>query len=400
MAINNGIGGGHTFDPSKRIRAKLGEDFVQSVESEAIDRLAEAMATTATKTTPINETEEKNDMSLRDMFGRIQHTTPRAAELKEQNAEKVEAKLQEFEREDAEIGDHAAPIIETETISTPNPSKLETVVRATTGIGIKDSKKHNFDSIVRNTIRAGGSLVTTDVMETTFRMNRYNENALKNIGIATGVSTAIDFAVTAFTTPSSTRVMKLMADTGVGQYRNLSLEDANKIKKVARKEGMIYAAEHAVAGVVLPAAIKFGLSKFVGDDKLESSKLLKVATSFGTISTATKVGLTAIRNLTSKKIPENPASMAQVAKVAANVAINEQIDSTLIGTVAGSIIGYNSVYYKYPTNETTENKLAALKEHAAVPVVGETVVVPVEKTVKASKPETKTTKSSATKVVA
>ena len=56
MAINNGIGGGHTFDPSKRIRAKLGEDFVQSVESEAIDRLAEAMATTATKTTPINQT--------------------------------------------------------------------------------------------------------------------------------------------------------------------------------------------------------------------------------------------------------------------------------------------------------------------------------------------------------
>lgn len=399
MAINNGIGGGHTFDPSKRIRAKLGEDFVQSVESEAIDRLAEAMATTATKTTPINETEEKNDMSLRDMFGRIQHTTPRAAELKKQNAEKVEEKLQEFERMDVEIGDHAAPI-ETEIISSPNPSKFETVVRATTGFGIKDSKKHNFDSAIRNVIRAGGSLVTTDVMETTFRMNRYNENALKNIGIATGISTAIDFAATAFTTPSSTRVMKLMADTGVGQYRNLSLEDANKIKKVARKEGMIYAAEHAVAGVVLPAAIKFCLSKFVGDDKLESSNLLKVASSFGTISTATKVGLTAIRNLTSKKIPENPASMVQVAKVASNVAINEQIDPTLIGTVAGSIIGYNSVYYKYPTNEATENKLAALKEHAAVPVVGETIVVPVEKTVKASKPETKTTKSSATKVVA
>lgn len=399
MAINNGIGGGHTFDPSKRIRAKLGEEFVQSVESEAIDRLAEAMATTATKTTPINETEEKNDMSLRDMFGRIQHTTPRAAELKEKNAEKVEEKLQEFERMDAENSVNESTI-ETETISSPNPSKLETAVRATTGLGIKDSKKHNLDSVVRNAIRAGGSLVTTDIMETTFRMNRYNDNALKNIGIATGVSTAIDFAATVFTTPSPTRVMKLMADTGVGQYRNLLLEDANKIKKIARKEGMIYAAEHAVAGVVLPAAIKFGLSKFVGDDKLESSKLLKVASSFGTISTATKVGLTAIRNLTSKKIPENPASMAQVAKVAANVAINEQIDPTLIGTVAGSIIGYNSVYYKYPTNETTENKLTALKEHAAVPVVGETVVVPVEKTVKASKPETKTTKSSATKVVA
>lgn len=399
MAINNGIGGGHTFDPSKRIRAKLGEEFVQSVESEAIDRLAEAMATTATKTTPINETEEKNDMSLRDMFGRIQHTTPRAAELKEKNAEKVEEKLQEFERMDAENSVNESTI-ETETISSPNPSKLETAVRATTGLGIKDSKKHNLDSAVRNAIRAGGSLVTTDIMETTFRMNRYNDNALKNIGIATGVSTAIDFAATVFTTPSPTRVMKLMADTGVGQYRNLLLEDANKIKKIARKEGMIYAAEHAVAGVVLPAAIKFGLSKFVGDDKLESSKLLKVASSFGTISTATKVGLTAIRNLTSKKIPENPASMAQVAKVAANVAINEQIDPTLIGTVAGSIIGYNSVYYKYPTNETTENKLTALKEHAAVPVVGETVVVPVEKTVKASKPETKTTKSSATKVVA
>lgn len=391
MAINDKNGGGHTFDPSKRIRATLGNDFVNSVETEALDRLAEAMATTATKTTNSQTNiEETQEMGIREMFGKITHTSPRAEELKRANADKVEAKAQEFDRIDAERAEAAKEAnatesnIETEEISIPKPSKVETLVRATTGIGLKDTKRQNLNMIGKNLIRSASSFVTTDVMETSFRYNMYNEHELLNVGIAAGVSTAIDFAATVFTTPSINRVMKIMSDTGIDQYRALPVEEYQQVVSVAKKEGIKYATEHAVSGVILPTAIKYGVSKLVGHDKIESSKILKIATSFGAISTATKFGLTAIRNVAGKKIPENPTSIKQVAKVAANVAINEQIDPTLAGTVLGSIVGYNSVGFSYGNNtvNSTKSKLNQLgkstkSEVKSVPVAGETVVIPV-----------------------
>lgn len=391
MAINDKNGGGHTFDPSKRIRATLGNDFVNSVETEALDRLAEAMATTATKiTNSQTNIEETQEMGIREMFGKITHTSPRAEELKRANADKVEAKAQEFDRIDAERAEAAKNAtvsesnIETEEISIPKPSKVETLVRATTGIGLKDSKRQNLNMIGKNLIRSAGSFVTTDIMETAFRYNMYDKHELLNVSVAAGVSTAIDFATTVFTTPSMNRVMKIMSDTGIDQYKALPIEEYQQVARIAKKEGVKYAAEHAVSGVILPTAIKYGVSKLVGHDKIESSKILKVATSFGAISTATKFGLTAIRNVAGKKIPENPTSIKQVAKVAANVAINEQIDPTLVGTVIGSVVGYNSVGFSYgnDTVNSTKSKLNQLgkstkSEVKSVPVVGETVVIPV-----------------------
>lgn len=389
-AINSNVGGGHTFDPSKRIRASLGDEFVASVETEAIERLAEAMATNAKKSDGNTEeyVEENNDMGgIRSMFNNIKHTTPKADELKAANAERVEQKLQQFENTPNPI--------------TVKPTMLENVVRATTGLGIKDSKKHNLAQITSNAIRAAGSFVTTDAMETTFRFNRYRDDKLKNVGIAAGVSSAIDFAATYLGSANIDRVTKLITDTGVYDYSYLTMEDMATIKKVANKEKLVYAAEHVAAGIVVPTVAKLLLSKYVGDDKLESSTLLKSATSFGALSTASKLGLTAIRNVVANKTtPNHPTDLSAMAKVAAKVAINEQLDPTLVGTIAGSIVGYNSVEFENPT----KSKLQEFKDKA-IPVAGETIMIPVEDSVAKSEPTSKvetevktTTKSKTTKV--
>lgn len=387
-AINSNVGGGHTFDPSKRIRASLGDEFVASVETEAIERLAEAMATNAKKSDGNTEeyVEETNDMGgIRSMFNNIKHTTPKAEELKAANAECVEQKLQQFE---------AVPGI------TAKPTMFENVVRATTGLGIKDSKKHNLAQITSNAIRSAGSFATTDAMETTFRFNRYRDDKLKNVGIAAGISSAVDFAATYLGSANIDRVTKLITDTGVYDYSYLTMEDMATIKKVANKEKLVYAAEHVAAGVVVPTVAKLLLSKYVGDDKLESSKLLKSATSFGALSTVSKLGLTAIRNaVANKTTPNHPTDLATMAKVAAKVAINEQLDPTLVGTIAGSIVGYNSVEFENPT----KSKLQEFKDKT-IPVAGETIMIPVEEPVAKSEPavktetEVKTTKPKTTKV--
>lgn len=383
-AINSNVGGGHTFDPSKRIRATLGDDFVSSVQEEAIERLAEAMATNAKKSdgaTPETEMGDDNMGKVRDMFNNIKHTTPRADQVKAGNAGREESRIQEMEKE--EIG--------------YMPTKMETFVRATTGFGIKDSKKHNISQFVSNVIRNGGALVTSDIMETTFKYNRYSDYKFKNISIASGVSSAIDFASTYFGSANINRVTKLITETGVYDYGYLTLEDSEVIKKVINKEKLIYAAEHTAASVILPTVAKLLINKYVGEDKIEKSNVLKYATSFGSLSTVSKLGLTAIRNITEKKTSDNPTDLTEIAKTAAKVSINEQIDPTLVGTIAGSIIGYNSVEFQNPTKA----KLQEFKSKMVVPVAGETMVIPVEeKPVEAPKVanvEEKTSKPKTTK---
>ena len=72
MAINDNGNGKNKFDPSKKVREVLGNDFVDSTENEALERLSQASKTAVRNNTVYNE---DMGMSPKDILGKIQHST-------------------------------------------------------------------------------------------------------------------------------------------------------------------------------------------------------------------------------------------------------------------------------------------------------------------------------------
>lgn len=374
MAINENNEGRNVFDPSKRIRVALGEEFTTDLQADATRRLAAAMASASVIRSPGEleiDPQEENMKRLRDIHSKITHTNPIKPnpvqnEVPVNHMENMEpeerAKTRSVAFMDSER--ECSKLIE-------KKSFVENVVRKTTGFGIHDSATENVAHAIALGLKNFASCASADAIETTFRMK--ND---KNVGIAVGVSAGVDAIVTSWTAGNGARISKIF-DPDV-----ITSTEAQNISKTIAKEKVKYGIQHAVAAVVAPAVVKYGINKCVGE-KIENNKVAQVLTSFGALSEVGKVTLNLVRRAkeakASKEAAENVSitdsldtpvtEYNNVAKHAINRIINESVDDTVFGTVLGSIIGYKSVeYVSDPVQNTTANKISEYMNSVEKPV--------------------------------
>lgn len=364
MAINENNEGRIVFDPSKRIRAALGEEFSTDLQADATRRLAAAMASASVIRSPGEleiDPQEENMKRLRDIHSTITHTNP----IKP-NPVQNEAPVNRMETMEPEerAKTRSVAFMESERECSKlieKKSFAENVVRKATGFGIHDSATENVAHAIALGLKNFAACASADAIETTFRMK--ND---KNVGIAVGVSAGIDAIVTSWTAGNGARISKIF-DPDV-----ITSTEAQNISKTIAKEKMKYGIQHAVAAVVAPAVVKYGIDKAVGD-KIENNKIAQVLTSFGALSEVGKVTLNLVRRAkeakASKEAAENVSitdsldtpvnEYNNIAKHAINRIINESVDDTVFGTVLGSVIGYKSVeYVSDPVQNTTANKIS------------------------------------------
>ena len=374
MAINENNEGRMVFDPSKRIRVALGEEFTTDLQADATRRLAAAMASASVIRSPGEleiDPQEENMKRLRDIHSKITHTNPIKPnpvqnEVPVNHMENMEpeerAKTRSVAFMDSER--ECSKLIE-------KKSFVENVVRKTTGFGIHDSATENVAHAIALGLKNFASCASADAIETTFRMK--ND---KNVGIAVGVSAGVDAIVTSWTAGNGARISKIF-DPDV-----ITSTEAQNISKTIAKEKVKYGIQHAVAAVVAPAVVKYGINKCVGE-KIENNKVAQVLTSFGALSEVGKVTLNLVRRAkeakASKEAAENVSitdsldtpvtEYNNIAKHAINRIINESVDDTVFGTVLGSIIGYKSVeYVSDPVQNTTANKISEYMNSVEKPV--------------------------------
>lgn len=374
MAINENNEGRNVFDPSKRIRVALGEEFTTDLQADATRRLAAAMASASVIRSPGEleiDPQEENMKRLRDIHSKITHTNPIKPnpvqnEVPVNHMENMEpeerAKTRSVAFMDSER--ECSKLIE-------KKSFVENVVRKTTGFGIHDSATENVAHAIALGLKNFASCASADAIETTFRMK--ND---KNVGIAVGVSAGVDAIVTSWTAGNGARISKIF-DPDV-----ITSTEAQNISKTIAKEKVKYGIQHAVAAVVAPAVVKYGINKCVGE-KIENNKVAQVLTSFGALSEVGKVTLNLVRRAkeakASKEAAENVSitdsldtpvtEYNNIAKHAINRIINESVDDTIFGTVLGSIIGYRSVeYVSDPVQNTTANKISEYMNSVEKPV--------------------------------
>lgn len=379
MAVNT-INGKNIIDPSKRIRAAVGEEYADNLENEAIQRLAAAISSNGIRRRDdyIEEKEEDNDMRLRDILkNHTTHTNPvKSNETTSYGTpeEQSQARADAYYKSQEKLN---------YMIDARNPF-VEKVVRNVTGFGIHDSKDANLAQFTSSCIKNVVSFGVNDSIETSFGI----ENN-KAIGISTGVATGLNFVTQFMCSGNSKRVQELF-DSNV-----ITATEAAAINKTIRNEKIKYAAEHTVASVVAPAAIKYGIDKIVKN----KNTAVKYLTSFGVLSEAGKIALAVCRRANEKKaialasaksIASSDGSVAisgynDVAKIAINHVMNECFDETLVGSALGTFVGVNCVKtHNEPSvtskalaafNAKTENsvtKVVAKEEKPAVTTTKET----------------------------
>ncbi len=340
--INMNEKGQMEFDPSKRIRASLGEEFVNNVEAEGAERLAQAMALTPVKNNG-REYEEDNDVNIKDLFKKTKHTTEAGQKLQEAANKKEEAnnanqRLSNVKAAEKRLSD----LISKKPVA-------ETIVREATGFGLKDSKDQKIKSLVTLAGHNVASAFECNVIEPIVSgyKSKDNKDFIKNVGGSIGYASVIDFATSL--SANNSRIQSIFDKNAI------SASEEKIIASAIKKEKVKYAAEHTTASVILPALAKIGLTKVIGQKKIDDNKILKVATSFGTLQTIGTASLSVVRKVVEKKqiekinhkdysvVNDAPTQYyADLAKLATNHVINESINSSIYGTVAGSILGANA----------------------------------------------------------
>lgn len=340
MAINDTS----TFDPSRRIRAALGEEFSNNLESEAIARLSAAMASNAIRK-PVDENyteEDEHEMHIRNIASKIVHTNPinKNEEAKDpvglegkSETDRVSIRTEAYKKS----CDAFTAIIE-------NKSKISTIKRATTGFSPNVSTKSNVLNLVA---QSATKYVVNNCMEAALTVNDNGALAACSV-IAAGANVFGQYFFSA-----NNEELNNMFDPNV-----ITSAEANIIRSTIRNEKLKYAVQHTAATLIVPAAIKYGINHIAGE-AIKNNTTLKVATSFGVLSEIGNVGLKVTRKIIEKKelkkVKEELAKVydftnldpiggyGTLAKAATIHNINSNLFGHVGGAIVGSLNGYKSV---------------------------------------------------------
>ena len=366
MAINDT----RTFDPSRRIRAALGEEYTNNLEGEAIARLSAAMASNAIRKTKDYTEEEDNDMRIKEIVGKIVHTNP----VKPVEPAKDPVGLEGTtgsDRSAIRVAAYDSACKELDTMLTNDPFKNK-IVKACTGIDLSGDKKSKVSEAVKFALKNTSKIVVNNAMETSLKYGNKN-GIIACSAIAAGTNM---FGQMFFSTNDAK--INSMFDPNV-----ITSAEADLIRSTIRKEKFKFAAQHTVATVVAPAAVKLLINK-VAEEKISNNKILSVATSFGVLSGIGELGLKAVRKISEKKqlkkLKEELAKSYEfaevdpiagygtIAKVATNHMINSTICDTALGATIGSVIGNGCVTktFEYHEFEIPEEAIIEKKEDVTV----------------------------------
>ena len=359
MAINDAS----TFDPSRRIRAALGEEYTNNLEGEAIARLSAAMASNAIRKTGDYAEEEDNEMHIKEIVSKITHTNPKPTEPAKDPIG-LEGK-DPSDRSAIRLSAYTTSCDSLESFTTKDPFGRG-LVKSFTGINLSSDKKTKTSDVVKFALKNTSKFVVNNAMETSLKYGN-----TKGILACSAISVGVNLVESMFFSVNENTINELF-DPNI-----ITSAEANLIRNTIRKEKVMYAIQNSAATVIAPAAIKFGINHFFGE-KIENNKLLSAVTSFGVLSEVGNVGLKLTRKAIEKKQLKNLreelnktydfaetdpiGGYSTIAKVATNHSINGTVCDTIPGGVLGSIVGNNSVKKFFEVQEIELPVEKAIKE--------------------------------------
>ena len=372
MAINDG----NSIDPSRRIRAVLGEEFTANVEADALNRIvsqANVEGSVKSNNNPTGPVRNDN-FDASEYMNRIVHS----------NSTKVGVN-----------GVKPHPV----TNASRNEALNKTFMQFKSNIMMKDRSKSSkvvmkltgFDkakSRAENITNAGCALanistgVTLQYLSDTYLHKSENFNTKNILGIG-AIGSMVDFASSYWFSGNKDTV------EGLFDPNNISSAEADLINKAINKEKLKYATEHVGIGFIAPFVVSNSFNKFL-PEKAKNNGIVKTLTSFGLLSSVSKTVLQSVRNFKDIKdlktidgcsysITEGQPCEAYeiIAKYATRKSINGQLDTSIYGNIGGVAVTSisNMIKSKKITGNTevVKSEATSMVELKELPVKKETI---------------------------
>lgn len=338
MAINDDDGM-NTFDPTRRVRDILGDQYVNEVENEALERLSSA-SKNAVRSRNIYEEGSQGGNVDSSILNKIQHSSELGRlhhqnylDQQNLNAEEIKARTSQ--------GLSIARAEWAKTIA--KKPFVDKIAIKTFGVSQSYNKTENIRGIVNTAFRGTVGFLSGNYIETLVRAKN-----TKGVIAASGIAAMFDYA-SSYISGSNPNLIYNHFDENC-----ITKAESDIINACVTKEKIKYSFEHVAAGVVLPAAVCLGINKFVLKDAPNDK--IDTICSFGTFSTIGKIALQAIRSIKDKKLentinilPVDTDSKLYYEKLATAVThktLNSQFDPTVIPGISGTIFGYKSVTWQ------------------------------------------------------
>lgn len=329
MAINDG----NSIDPSRRIRAVLGEEFTANVEADALNRIVsqanvEGNVKSNKSTGPVRN--DKFDAS--EYMNRIVHSNSTKVGVNGvkphpvTNASRNEALNKTFAQFKS-------------TIMMEDRSKAAKVTMKLTGFDKSKSRAENITNAgcMLANISTGATL---QYLSDSYLHKSENFNTKNILGVGV-VGSLVDFASAYWFSGNKDTV------EGLFDPNNISSAEADLINKAINKEKLKYSVEHVGIGFIAPFATSNAFNKLL-PEKAKNNGVVKALTSFGTLSAVSKTVLQSVRNFKDIKDLKNidgcsysitegqPCEAYEIiAKYATRKSINGQLDGSIYGNIGG-----------------------------------------------------------------